>query len=253
MNVYQKQSLILCCQCHDSCGENTSVDNQVLNCMEQKFPCGNCQICNCSDWGTDFWVEKQRRKSEVRWDCFLKAVFHPVKIHRNPLTLRQWIDDLFNFGKVALSYPATENLSTKQITTPWINSWQVKDGFQIIYMWPFIALSIKKHHSQDDQHPQQSTFREILFTAVKTCMQNLQLSVWWNVGPSNRPQKIIPLHVDLQRWINGTWKKRREASVLLTGRTAECCPLYSQGYETNQRITGICCAFSSKSWICALI
>lgn len=122
-------------------------------------------------------------------------------------------------------------------------------------MWPFIPLAIKKHQSQDDQRLKQSTFQEILslFTVVKTCKQNLQLSVWWNVCPSNRPQKIISQRVGLQRWINGTWKKRREASILLTGRTAECCTLHSWGYGTNQRITGICCAVSWKSWICALI
>lgn len=156
---------------------------------------------------------------------------------------------------MALSYPAIENLPTHQITTFWINSWQVKDGFQIIHMWPFIPLSIKKNQSQDDQYPKQSTFREILslLTVVKTCMQNLQLSVWWNAGLSNRPQKIISQHVGLPRWINGTRKKRREASILLTGRTAECCTLYSQGYGTNQRITEICCAVFCKCWICALI
>lgn len=141
-----------------------------------------------------------------------------------------------------LIYIANHNILNQQLMSKQFFS----NNSYVILHTPF-PLKITTHKM--NQNPKQSTFREILslFTFVKTFTWNLQLSVWWNVGPSNRPRKIISQHVGLQRWINGTWKKRREASILLTGRTAECCTLHSWGYEINQSIMGFAVLFPVKA------
>lgn len=124
VNVYQKQSLILCCQCHVSCGENTSVDKQALNCIEQKLPCGNGQICIfvMGDW----FLSGKAEEKKVRWGCSLKGIFQPVKIHRNPLTWRQWIMIYLIWKSVTFLscyrkfiYSSNHNIFNQQLTSKW--------------------------------------------------------------------------------------------------------------------------------------
>lgn len=57
----------------------------------------------------------------------------------------------------------------------------------------------------------------------------------------------------LQRWINGTGKKRqRPPSAWLTEQpNAACCR--AQSSEMSQRATGVCHISSIRSWICVLI
>jgi len=123
-------------------------------------------------------------------------------------------------------YTANHNTSNQQLTS--------KLSFSNNYRWPFKPPSIKKPQTQKVRHPKQSTFRVILplFAVMETRTQNLQWSVWQNIGPPNRPQKISQ-HVGLQRWINGIWKKRRETSISLTGRQLNAAHCTVRSYETS--------------------
>lgn len=129
---------------------------------------------------------------------------------------------------MAFSYP--KSLFIHQITT-FNQQLTSKLWFQIIYTWPFISHSITKPQSQKVHHPKQSTFRAILplFAVVEPAHRICNYQFDETLAPQTDPKKIISQHVGLQRWNNGTWKKRRETSISLTGRTAECWTLYGTG------------------------
>lgn len=149
-----------------------------------------------------------------------------------------------------------ENLSVHQIITLLNNSWQANYGVQMIGMWSFPSPSTEKPQPQKVPHLKQNTFRALLppLTVLEThpACRICNYPFDGTLAPQTDPKKQSH-----SMWVYRDESMGHERKGMRPPHEPDWqnswMPCTVQGYDTNQRLTGIYCTFSSKSWVCALM